>query len=252
MDSGWAFDESMVFIEDSQRAANVDELATSFDRLIRSLGFEEYLAVSLADPDHWPDDAIQLNGYSKTWFDIYVGERYFEIDPFYAKAQRQTMPFFWHDVRASMELSDRQKALMADAASANHATGMTVPIVVQGSYRSSVSVCTDRHDFAEGVPHAVHLSAMYLIEAAKRMKRRQFGPHGSSAGPTAAIIEPTDREGDVLQWLAHGKTAWEISQILNISERTVRYHINNTKKKFGVSTTMQAVVRALIQQHISG
>ena len=34
------------------------------------------------------------------------------------------------------------------------------------------------------------------------------------------------RELDCLKWTAAGKTAWEASVILGISERTVRFHLN--------------------------
>ena len=34
------------------------------------------------------------------------------------------------------------------------------------------------------------------------------------------------RELDCLKWTAAGKTAWEASVILGISEQTVRFHLN--------------------------
>jgi DNA-binding CsgD family transcriptional regulator len=52
------------------------------------------------------------------------------------------------------------------------------------------------------------------------------------------------RELEVLKWLKLGKTSWDISVILNISERTVNYHVNNIVQKLGVSTRMQAVSEA--------
>jgi LuxR family quorum sensing-dependent transcriptional regulator len=64
----------------------------------------------------------------------------------------------------------------------------------------------------------------------------------SSERATVAI---TPREKEILQWAAVGKTAWETSQILNISEKTVRNHMNAIHLKFNVSSTTQAVVEAL-------
>jgi len=57
----------------------------------------------------------------------------------------------------------------------------------------------------------------------------------------------TKREKEVIQWIANGKTAWEIAVILNIKERTVNFHANNAKKKFNVSTRSQVAVEALRQ-----
>jgi DNA-binding CsgD family transcriptional regulator len=51
----------------------------------------------------------------------------------------------------------------------------------------------------------------------------------------------SSREREVLEWLKMGKTSWDISQILCISERTVNYHVSNIIKKLGVVNRMQAV-----------
>jgi len=57
------------------------------------------------------------------------------------------------------------------------------------------------------------------------------------------------RELDCLKWLAAGKTAWEASVILGISERTVRFHLNAAREKLDCLTTTQAVAKA-VSQHL--
>jgi len=49
-----------------------------------------------------------------------------------------------------------------------------------------------------------------------------------------------------LRWTAEGKTAYEISHILNVSERTVNFHVNNVVDKLGASNKTQAAVKAAI------
>lgn len=56
------------------------------------------------------------------------------------------------------------------------------------------------------------------------------------------------REIDCLKWMAAGKTAWEVSTILGISERTVRFHLNAAREKLQCATTTQAVAKAVSQQ----
>jgi len=51
----------------------------------------------------------------------------------------------------------------------------------------------------------------------------------------------SDRELEVLRWISEGKTNWEISKILRISERTVKFHVQNTLCKFGTTRRSQAV-----------
>jgi DNA-binding CsgD family transcriptional regulator len=58
------------------------------------------------------------------------------------------------------------------------------------------------------------------------------------------------RELDCLKWTAAGKTAWEASVILGISERTVRFHLNAARDKLKCTTTVQAVAKAIAYQLI--
>jgi DNA-binding CsgD family transcriptional regulator len=58
------------------------------------------------------------------------------------------------------------------------------------------------------------------------------------------------RELDCLKWTAAGKTAWEASVILGISERTVRFHLNVAREKLNCTTTTQAVAKAVAHQLI--
>ena len=44
-------------------------------------------------------------------------------------------------------------------------------------------------------------------------------------------------------WTAEGKSSWDISQILSISESTVNFHINSAKRKLGVYSKPHAVAK---------
>ena len=55
----------------------------------------------------------------------------------------------------------------------------------------------------------------------------------------------TRRECQVLDWIAQGKSDWQIGQILSISAKTVNYHAENAKRKLGVATRIQAVIAAI-------
>jgi DNA-binding CsgD family transcriptional regulator len=52
------------------------------------------------------------------------------------------------------------------------------------------------------------------------------------------------REREVLQWLQQGKSSWEVSVILGISERTVNFHVSNITRKLGAVNRAQAVAIA--------
>ena len=44
----------------------------------------------------------------------------------------------------------------------------------------------------------------------------------------------TGRELECLEWVSHGKTSWEIGTILDLSERTVNFHLSNACLNLGV------------------
>ena len=57
--------------------------------------------------------------------------------------------------------------------------------------------------------------------------------------------EISPREHDVLQWLKEGKSTWEISKILSISERTVKFHIKNLCQKLNATNRTHALAKAI-------
>lgn len=58
------------------------------------------------------------------------------------------------------------------------------------------------------------------------------------------------REQEVLQWLREGKTNWEIAQILQLSEKTVKNHVHHILVKLRVNNRAQAVAKAISMKMI--
>ncbi|WP_017444162.1 DNA-binding response regulator [Gayadomonas joobiniege] len=67
--------------------------------------------------------------------------------------------------------------------------------------------------------------------------------------PTAELLQAalpiTKREAEVLFWLSHAKTNWEISQILSMSPRTVNKHLEMVFKKLAVENRTAAAAAAI-------
>lgn len=57
----------------------------------------------------------------------------------------------------------------------------------------------------------------------------------------------SNREIEVLKWAAIGKTSWEMSLILEITERTVNFHLSNSAEKMGVKGRCAACSAAIAQ-----
>ena len=58
-----------------------------------------------------------------------------------------------------------------------------------------------------------------------------------------SVLRLTERELQVLTWVARGKSSSDIATILGISERTVNFHLDNAMRKAGVATRVQAAVK---------
>src|SRR5204862_8113669 len=63
--------------------------------------------------------------------------------------------------------------------------------------------------------------------------------------PEVEIPELTPRELESLRWTMEGKTAWEVGNILAISERTAVTPVNTATHKLGCVSKHQAVMTAL-------
>lgn len=57
-------------------------------------------------------------------------------------------------------------------------------------------------------------------------------------------IDLNEREVEVLTWAARGKTSAEIAKILDLTKRTVDFHIDNAREKLGAATRTEAVIKA--------
>jgi len=65
------------------------------------------------------------------------------------------------------------------------------------------------------------------------------------AGHSPEKVVLTQRETECLTWTANGKTSWEISVILGVSESTATFHLRNAATKLKASNRTHAAVKAL-------
>lgn len=66
-----------------------------------------------------------------------------------------------------------------------------------------------------------------------------------SEGGAESRAALTSREREILQMLAQGRAVKEVGALLGISPKTVAFHRNNVKRKFGVRKTIELVQRAM-------
>jgi DNA-binding CsgD family transcriptional regulator len=234
-------------VQDFARAArglrDMAHLRVLLSEAVWALGFHHFLLqgamgqVWLADlPPGWTATATPSN------------------DAVLATASQSYAPFLWSDISRLIALTRSQ----CDFIDAAHAAGVGAAVAVPvhrarggdevGSYSVFAGCCSFM--MKTGVPlplgslAAAHYVGALAFDAAENL--RQARPSGLPRGP-----QLTPRQRDCVVLVAQGKSDWEIGQLLGISESTVHKHIEDAKRRFGVSTRIQLVVRSLFDARLT-
>lgn len=110
-----------------------------------------------------------------------------------------------------------------------------------GGAVASLHLGFDTRDIGHEQRSHIHLVGLLLTETLMR-----FGPGQPADRPP----ELTPRERDVLAYVAAGKTDWEISRIIGVSEATTRFHVDNGRRKLNAVTRAQAVAKLALLRMI--
>ena len=124
---------------------------------------------------------------------------------------------------------------MDEAAEFGLRQGLCVPIHGPFPPAGAVAFAGECIDVPPHAEIALEALASHAMHAALKLARK-----GSETKPTLS-----GREQEVLQWMAKGKTAWETSRILGISNHTVATHLRNAQQKLGTANTTHTAVVAV-------
>jgi DNA-binding CsgD family transcriptional regulator len=176
-------------------------------------------------------------------------------DAVLAAAAQSFAPFLWSDIARLTVLTRDQQEFLESAHAAGVGAAVTVPVhrprgaSEAGGYSVFSGCCSFL--MKNGVPlplgslAAAHYIGALAFDTAEALR---------NARPDLAVVhEPhlTPRQRDCVVLVAQGKSDWEIGQLLGISESTVHKHIEDAKRRFGVSTRIQLVVRSLFDSRLT-
>ena len=167
-------------------------------------------------------------------------------DPVVLSACRGIVPFLWSGLLKGRSRSKGQLQVLNEAREFHIKNGITFPIHGPGGTLAEFSVTTEHQartfdELCAIHKHHLHALSFYLHEAIF---------HGLYPSPNSKAIHLSPRERECLLWTARGKTAWEISEILFISQDTVVHHLKSTQQKFSVYKKTHAVVKAILFGYI--
>ncbi len=172
--------------------------------------------------------------YSPDWLTLYMDRKYYLIDPVLKTHYKHFGMQIWSETYKKHS-SPPEKDFIKHSQDYGLINGISTG-TSSSSTAGSLFSFSGRH-----IPrHQHHLIVLeYLL------------PHLHAAliklvyQTASNDISLTSREKEVLQWTIKGKTSWDISQVLQISERTVMFHVLNAMGKLKARNRTQAAATAL-------
>lgn len=225
-----------------ERTSNQDEIHSLCCELCKILGFDNFIYALRLPTSFVKPHLLVLSGYPEQWRKRYREQEYHVIDPTVAFCATNSLPLPWDRLKQLEQSDPAVGAFMEESRDFGLLSGLSIPIHDGRGGRGIFSLSSRKppeqmqSQIEESIP-LVHAISFHIHEALRRttqdLKLRP-SPHALS-----------EREIECLRWAAEGKTSWETSQILGISERTVVFHIQKASDKLSVCNRSHAVARAV-------
>ncbi len=180
---------------------------------------------------------------SQHWQEHYRTRKYEQIDPIHNHMRKSHIPISWKLENELPKYGKNQKQLFLEAMDFGLQGGFAVPIHSgQGQFANLVvqDIAILNHiQRHPDIEYTLHLIAHYYHARVRCFLAETTTTH--------AQLFLTTREIECLTLTSEYKTAKEIARILNITPRTVSFHLENTLKKLGAANKHQAVILATQQ-----
>lgn len=232
--------EVLEFIDKVDDQESVNDLNELFLNLIEQFGYKHFRCGQVFRPGLGIEPRMIFGSIEDEWSIHYREREYLFSDSTVQHGLISKYPFFWSDQKERDRVNMVSKRMFDEAANDFQlGDGLVVPIHDGDNSVSLVSIIGETPMKTDEVRRGLGLAAVYLHGRALELKDSI-----KYDAPKGADRRVTKRQLDCLQWVAEGKSDWEISQILKISEFTVHNHVEGAKRVLGVNTRVQAVVAA--------
>jgi LuxR family transcriptional regulator, quorum-sensing system regulator BjaR1 len=233
IDPVWAL-RSLEYINELEATATPDGILKLFKHAIGEAGFHSFIITVVDDHERNFARRVVARSWHPEWSVVYEKEKMTDVDPVRRKVSCSSRPFMWSDAYDASKKS-RARRVMDRATDFRMNQGLCVPVHHYGHPVAAVNVSAEDPDLGSGVREALHLMSLATYN--------RF---------SALIIPPvwndhllTSREREVIKWLAAGKSDWDISTILHISERTARAHAANAARKLNAANRPALILEAV-------
>ncbi|MBI1810426.1 MAG: autoinducer binding domain-containing protein [Nitrospirae bacterium] len=180
-------------------------------------------------------DALNVS-FPSEWFDLYVMKDFHKIDPVVKENFTSFALQYWADTYKKYETP---KNFIMAAEDFDLKRGYSYGIK---NYRGTEGSLFSFAGNSIECNRRTEIILTHIIPALHQALTRIVSYRSEKHAVTLS-----EREKEVLRWISYGKRIWDISVILGISERTVKFHIKNIMQKLDVVTMAQAVAVAMEQ-----
>jgi len=222
---------ALQFFQDTAQASDLEHLVESYGACIAAHGFQRAVCIRIATPGQ-PVQPKLLFGWGATTglSERYASERRYRVDPTVQAIFTAIEPFSWDEIEGRSR-TPQASAIFDDLESSGARNGLVVPVHgPQGEVLAVVLVSETEDRFPADLRQRMHVAASLFATRGLTLMEREAEPRGPDL---------TRREIQCVYWIAEGKSDWEIGRILEISEETVAWHVQNAKKKLGVARRAQ-------------
>nr|WP_296518223.1 LuxR family transcriptional regulator [Rhodopseudomonas sp.] len=230
----------MAAIDVIDRTTDELQIASAVHLSVAAFGFEHFLCGTPKTTQRRNFDAcILMNRWPSGWFEMYRACDFQRHDPIARFTHSQFRSANWSDIPIPDD--PKARSIMSIAAvDFRLRRGVSVPIHGLSGYQAGISFAGFEIEETADARSAVELIAIYAFNKLLHMKAATAGRD--------KILTPRQRE--ILSWIAIGKTAWDVGQILEISEDTVNKLVASAIQRLKVSNRTHAVVEAIRRREI--
>jgi LuxR family quorum sensing-dependent transcriptional regulator len=226
------------FVQKLQQLSSYDDICNHIMKEIEWFGFTCLTSFTLPGPGLEVKDGIMFNNRPPDYTRRYYEKNYVLHDPAVKELRRNLNPYTWTDVRNTRNLTKSEKTILDEGVEFRWRDGLIIPIVTLTGQVSLFCPCGPDPNLSPRARAALEVIGIYSHHALKRalMQMERTEPEHTPL---------TNREREILQWVAAGKSDSEIGEILNISGTTVASHVENAKRKLNTFRRTYAVVQAI-------
>jgi len=223
-------------------ARRLEEIEAALFETAAQKGFP-HVSYLCGDSAAQPKSGILLTNFPREWRRHYLERRYYRIDPLISLVHRAIDPFVWSDPLVRARMSPKQLQMLDEAKEFRLGDGYAVPLHSSIHVRAS---CFFASEFGDLDPESCRAMRHVSVIAHEYIARftRLSDPRGE-APPLS------ERERACLNLYAQGFDDAEIGGALGIRVPTVRRHFEQAKRRLGVASRPEALVRALLTRQIA-